>query len=206
MIANGFTVDAHELITGAQPGRSGRRPENYVAHHGRVKRESGVPEDGPENDNGEQDVRRGTCQHDQDSLPGWLASKCARQVFGAYFAVALIEHAHVSAKRQCGNDEFRVIGRGPHALVKRLAKTHRESQHLEAELARHPEMSVLVHRDQQAHGDDEPEGAPADFHRGSLGVHGAGPDKGGSTVARFGVGRQHVVEIADCAARGGCHH
>ena len=101
---------------------------------------------------------------------------------------------------------FRVIGRAADASCKRLAETHREAQHLEAELARHPEVAELVHGHQQADADDEPEDIPADFHRAPLGVRGARPDEGGSAVARFGVGRQHVVEIADFATRCGCHH
>jgi hypothetical protein len=65
-------------------------------------------------------------QH-EDALPRRPAGECARQVFGRYRAVAFIEHAHVTAERQRGDDELRVIRRGADSLVERLAEAHRRN-------------------------------------------------------------------------------
>ena len=69
-------------------------------------------------------------------------------------AFTLVEQLDVTAERNGGNhvlDAIACRARAP----QRLAEADREAQHADAEPARHPEMTELVHRDEHADRDDE---------------------------------------------------
>ena len=102
------------------------------------------------------DIEDGAGEQHGDAPPGRTAREGARQLGGRDRRFALVQHLDVARQAAASRCTYSTWSAPADAFVERLAKAHREAQHLEAQAPRDPEVAELVHRDQQAYGDHEP--------------------------------------------------
>src|SRR5205085_2322114 len=106
---------------------------------------------------------RSLAERSSPELARTARSASPRELVRRHGTLALVEQLHVAAERHRRHHVFDAIGAGD-ALEQRPAETDREAQHLEAEPPRDPEMPELVHRDENSHGDHEPQRVPDETH------------------------------------------
>ena len=155
-------VDGEDFIPATQAGGGGYRARGHLADQGPDLGDTVHPQHAPQQQHREQDVEGGAGEQHHDALPGRTAREGARQLVRRHRTFALIEQLHVAAERQRGDPVF--VPFGVDVLPQRLAEADGEAQHLEAEPSRDPEMAELMHRDQKAHGDHEPQRVPDHTH------------------------------------------
>ncbi len=155
LLALGLMVDGEDLIARTHARVRRERVSGDLADDGLVLVDAVPPEHSPQHEDRERDVESGAGEQHENALPRRPAGEGATELRGGHRALALIEHLDVAAQRNRGNDILRAV-RPPHALQQRPAKSDREPEDLEAEPPRDPVMAELVHRDEQAHGYQEP--------------------------------------------------
>src|SRR5204862_539559 len=100
---------------------------------------------------------------DREPLPYVLAIEGARQLSRLHRPLALVQHLHVAAEWDRGEDPFRAVRPDP-SHEERAAKAHGKTQDLHAAKPGDEVMTILVHDDQHAERDEEGEDGLQEAH------------------------------------------
>ena len=146
-----LAIDAEHAFAG---GESGLRSDAFGAADNRQIVRLADHEHRPQQDEAEQEIEHRAGDHDRHPLQHRLAVEGLVQIALGHFELALVEHLHVAAERNCGNRVFGAIA--AQTRPQRLAEAHRKADHVHAKPARDPEMAELMEGDQDADADDQP--------------------------------------------------
>ncbi len=155
LLVLGLMVDCEDLIARAHAGMRRNRVCGHIADDGLVLLDAVPPEHSPQHEDGEHDVESRAGEQHENALPWRPAGEGASELRGSHRTLALIEYLDVATQGNRGYDVLRAV-RAPHPLEQWTTEPHGEPEDLEAEAPRDPVMAELVHRDEQAHGYQEP--------------------------------------------------
>ncbi|MNH15730.1 hypothetical protein D3C79_753490 [compost metagenome] len=141
----------------ASLGHDGRR--THLVDH---RLDAGDPdhEHQPEGEQGEQEVRHGTGRDYGHPRPDALVIECLRLFTGFELVDPTVQHLDVATERDQGQHIFGAILAD--TTPDSLAKTDGETFDLDATATGYPEVAELMHRHQQAEGDDKGAEIPQD--------------------------------------------
>jgi hypothetical protein len=160
---DGLAGDIHDHVLVPQAGMRRDRVRHYLADDGPRRRHAGA-EQHPVDRDGEHEIEHRAGEQYGDALPDRLAIEGAVHFMRRDVALALVQQLDVATQRNRRNHVFdRVLACD--ALPQRFAEPDGETQHADAETARHPEMPEFVDRDQDADGDRKSHDRDQDLQR-----------------------------------------
>jgi hypothetical protein len=148
-----LAIDAQDRVAGAEPRLLCNRIFGDLADH-RLDAIHADHVDRPVGQDGENEIEQRARDHDGHALPDALAIEGPVQLRRRHIALALVQHLHVAAERERPDGQLHAV-RAHAARPQRFPEAHGETQHLDAQAPRHPEMAELMHRDQNTQGDHE---------------------------------------------------
>ncbi len=149
-----FTRDGRDLVERAQVRLRREGTLRHFADH-RLETRDALHQQDPVREDREHEVCGRTREQHRDARKRRPAIERAMRILGRHRAVAFVEQAHVAAERDCGEHVLHGVRIAAHAPDQRLAEADGKAQHLESEPASDPVMAELVHRHEDADGDDE---------------------------------------------------
>ena len=152
--AHRLAVDGNDAIAGAQIGLGRRLPGEDGADGGGGRARLGARQL-HEHERGEGDVRQRSGEDDAQALPRRAQREGERLLVGIDVGVvALAEQAHVAAER---NDADGVLGAAARPAHQRAAEADLQLLHAHTEQPRHHEVPELMHGDEHADEQREPD-------------------------------------------------
>ena len=145
--ANRATPHGYDLVTRTQTALRSQRVGLHLSDHRpdpgyavQIERGIGQPS--------KQEIGTRAGEQHRNAMRNRASGECPRSIGLIHGPVTFVGQAHIATQRNRREHVLRAIT--THAPEQRTPKTDGEPQHFEAESTRHPEMAVLVHRDQHA--------------------------------------------------------